>query len=360
MYPKVVIDLEKLSHNANWLSRMAAERGVTELAFVTKVFCADGEMVGTIAASPCRYLADSRVENLARSGGMGKERILLRLPMPSQAEEVVRAAEISFNSELATLRALSRAAAEAGRVHKVVLMIDLGDLREGIFFQNEALVLETAAMVEADAHLELFGTAFNLTCYGSVLPSEENLAAFLAVTEKIEKQIGRQLPFISGGNSSSIPLLLAGKMPGRINNLRLGEALVLGRETAYGAGLDGMYGDAVRLEAEVVEVQVKPSYPIGEIGVNAFGERGTYTDIGPRRRAIAAIGRQDMDCDSLRPLQKGVSVVGASSDHLIVDVTDCEKTVEVGDVLSFTMTYGGLLRGFTSGYVGRAYEHGAR
>lgn len=360
MYPKVVIDLEKLSHNANWLSRMCNERGVTELAFVTKVFCADETMVKTIAASPCRYLADSRVENLARSGGMGKERILLRLPMPSQAEEVVRAAEISFNSEQATLRALSRAAAEAGRVHKVVLMIDLGDLREGIFFQNEALVLETAEMVERDAHLELFGTAFNLTCYGSVLPSEENLAAFLAVTEKIEKQIGRQLPFISGGNSSSIPLLLAGKMPGRINNLRLGEALVLGRETAYGADLDGMYGDAVRLEAEVVEVQVKPSYPIGEIGVNAFGERGTYTDIGPRRRAIAAIGRQDMDCDSLRPLQKGVSVVGASSDHLIVDVTDCEKTVEVGDVLSFTMTYGGLLRGFTSGYVGRAYEHAAR
>jgi predicted amino acid racemase len=145
-------------------------------------------------------------------------------------------------------------------------------------------------------------------------------------------------------------------MPGRVNNLRLGEALVLGRETAYGADLDGMYGDAVRLEAEVVEVQVKPSYPIGEIGVNAFGERGSYTDIGPRRRAIAAIGRQDMDCDSLRPALAGVTVVGSSSDHLILDVTDCEKPVEVGDALSFTMTYGGLLRGFTSGYVGRSYE----
>lgn len=357
MYPQVVIDLEKLSHNAHQLSRMAAERGVTELAFVTKVFCADTEMVRTIAASPCRYLADSRVENLARSGGMGKERILLRLPMPSQAAEVVRAAEISFNSEQAALRALSQAAREAGLVHKVVLMIDLGDLREGIFFQNEALLLETAAMAEADPNLELFGTAFNLTCYGSVLPSEENLAAFLEMTEKIEKQIGRRLPFISGGNSSSIPLLLAGKMPGRVNNLRLGEALVLGRETAYGADLDGMYSDAVRLEAEVAEVQVKPSYPIGEIGVNAFGERGSYTDIGPRRRAIAAIGRQDMDCDSLRPVQAGVTVVGASSDHLILDVTDCEKPVEVGDALSFTMTYGGLLRGFTSGYVGRSYEH---
>lgn len=360
MYPRLAIDLKKLEHNARELCRRAGERGVTDIAFVTKVFTADRRMVEAVAKSGCRYLADSRTQNLTTYGDLGKERILLRVAMPSEAEAVVAHAEISFQSEQKTLRALEAAAERAGKRHKVVLMIDLGDLREGIFFQNEALVLETAAMVEADAHLELFGTAFNLTCYGSVLPSEENLAAFLAVTEKIEKQIGRQLPFISGGNSSSIPLLLAGKMPGRINNLRLGEALVLGRETAYGADLDGMYGDAVRLEAEVVEVQVKPSYPIGEIGVNAFGERGTYTDIGPRRRAIAAIGRQDMDCDSLRPLQKGVSVVGASSDHLIVDVTDCEKTVEVGDVLSFTMTYGGLLRGFTSGYVGRAYEHGAR
>lgn len=355
MYPRLVIDLEKLAHNASHLSRLAGERGITELAFVTKVFCADGEMVRTVAGSPCRYLADSRIENLARSGGLGKERILLRLPMASQAEQVVKAAEISFNSEKETLLALDRAARRAGRTHRVVLMIDLGDLREGVFFQNEELLLETAALAEEAPGLELFGAAFNLTCYGAVLPSEENLRAFMEATEKIERQIGRKLPFISGGNSSSIPLLLAGKMPGRVNNLRLGEALVLGRETAYGAALPGMYGDAVRLEAEVVEVQTKPSHPIGEIGVNAFGERCSYPDLGPRRRAIAAIGRQDMDCDGLTPLQRGVSVIGASSDHLILDVTDCGNPVKAGDVLSFTMTYSGLLRGFTSSYVRRDY-----
>lgn len=356
IYPRLLIDLDRLAHNAAHLCRVTGERGITELAFVTKVFCADLEMVRVLAASPCRYLADSRIENLARCGGLGKERILLRLPMPSQADKVVQAAEISFNSEKTTLRALGKAAEKAGVRHRVVLMIDLGDLREGVFFQNENLILETAELAEQDENLELFGTAFNLTCYGSVLPSEENLAAFMAVTEMIESQIGRQLPFISGGNSSSISLLLAGKMPERVNNLRLGEALIRGRETAYGQDLPGMDNNPVILETEVVEVQTKPSYPIGEIGVNAFGERGSYTDIGPRRRAVAAIGRQDMDCDNLTPVQAGVSVVGASSDHLILDVTDCEKAVETGDILSFAMAYGGLMRGFTSGYVQRAYR----
>lgn len=356
MYPRLMIDLEKLRCNAETLCRLAGERGVSDLAFVTKVFCADEQMACVLAKSPCRYLADSRVENLKRLGGLGKERILLRLPMPSQADEVVRHAEISFNSEPATLRALSAAAKSAGKMHRVVLMIDLGDLREGIFFQNTDLILQTALEIERDPHLELFGTAFNLTCYGSVLPSAENLSAFLEITRRIEAALGRSLPFVSGGNSSSIPLLLSGKMPDGINNLRLGEALVLGRETAYGQAIEGMHHDAVTLETELVEVQIKPSYPIGEIGVNAFGERGSYTDIGPRRRAIAAIGRQDMDCGGLTPLIPGMTVVGASSDHLILDITECDVPLPVGSIVPFTMDYAGLLRGFTSRYVQRAYR----
>lgn len=356
MFPRLVIDLDKLRHNAETLCALTRERGISDLAFVTKVFCADRAMVRVLAETPCRFLADSRIENLARCEGLGKERLLLRLPMSSQAEDVVRHAEISLNSELTTLRALSAAAKRLGRTHKVVLMVDLGDLREGIFYENTELILQTAREIENDSHLELFGTAFNVTCYGSVLPTAENVGRFLAITRQIEAAIGRKLPFVSGGNSSSIPLLLSGKMPAGVNNLRLGESLVLGRETAYGADIDGMYQDAVVLEAEVVEVQTKPSYPVGEIGVNAFGEKASYTDIGERRRAIAAIGRQDTDAGGLTPLTPGVTVVGASSDHLILDVTESPEPVTVGDVLRFTMDYGALLRAFTSQYVERTYR----
>lgn len=355
MYPRLVIDLNKLRHNAETLCAIAQKQGITDLAFVTKVFCADSEMVQTLLSSPCRYLADSRVENLARYPQSSKERILLRLPMPSQAEQVVKHADISFNSEIKTLQTLSAAAEKLGKPHKVVLMIDMGDLREGVFYKNTDLILQTAKMIEKDPFLILYGTAFNLTCYGSVLPSEENISAFLSVTRRIEEQIGRRLDFISGGNSSSIPLLLQGENSFGVNNLRLGESLILGRETAYGADLKVLYQDVVTLEAELVEVQEKPSYPEGQIGVNAFGEAMQYTDIGIRRRAIAAIGRQDMECTGLVPLDPGVSVVGASSDHLILDITDSEKPLEVGDRVRFTMDYAGLLKGFTSSYIDRYY-----
>lgn len=356
MYPRLLIDLGKLRHNGEALCRLAAERGVADLAFVTKVFCADGEIARTLAETPCRYLADSRIENLEKLAGLGKDRILLRLPMPSQAEAVVRSAEISFNSEPATLRALSAAAEKAGKIHRVVLMIDLGDLREGIFFENREAIFAAAEQVEADPWLELLGAAFNLTCYGSVLPSVENLSVFLGLVREMEERIGRRLSFVSGGNSSSLPLLLSGEMPEGVTNLRLGEAVALGRETAYGQALEGLFQDAVCLEAELVEVQTKPSYPVGEIGVNAFGERGSYVDLGPRRRAIAAIGRQDMECGGLRPMIPGVTIVGASSDHLILDITQSSQALAVGDVVPFALDYGGLLRGFTSPYVQRAYR----
>lgn len=139
------------------------------------------------------------------------------------------------------------------------------------------------------------------------------------------------------------------------NNLRLGAALILGRETAYGRNINGLYQDVVTLEAELIEVQTKPSYPLGQIGVNAFGKQVQYVDKGIRRRAIAAIGRQDMDRDGLCPLDPGVSIVGASSDHLILDVTETALPLQVGSTPRFTMDYATILRGFTSNYVKRKY-----
>lgn len=104
-----------------------------------------------------------------------------------------------------------------------------------------------------------------------------------------------------------------------------------------------------------MEVQTKPSYPVGITALNAFGEKACCSDIGVRRRAIAAIGRQDTNCVGLGPRMPGITVVGARSDHLILDVTQSAEPVAVGNVLRFNMDYGTLLRGFTSQYVGRTY-----
>lgn len=353
MYPTLVIDLNKLKNNARELISMTSRFGI-EPAFVTKVFCADKRMTQALEELPFPIFADSRLENLERIGETNKLKMLLRLPQLSRAADTVRIADISLCSERKTLEALNAAAIAHKKPHKVVLMVDVGDLREGIFYKNEDMILGTASYIASADGLELFGIGCNLTCYGAILPDEHNMSALVGVADMIERQLGFALPIVSAGNSSAIPMLLAGELPARVNNLRLGESLVLGRETAYEQDLPNMHGDAVLFRAEIIELMQKPSLPEGQSGVNAFGERLTFEDKGIRRRAIIAAGRQDVDPDGLVPLHGGVSLIGSSSDHIILDITDAEE-LKLGDTVDFKMTYSAVLRSFTSAYVGREY-----
>lgn len=354
MYPCVKIDLDKLARNAAALRGLLARNGIS-MAAVTKVFCADPRIVEVLVGCGADILADSRLENIESYAHAGPRKMLLRLPSPAIAERVVGSCDISLNSEIATIAALAAAAEKAGKKHGVTLMVDLGDLREGVYHSNEELLLRTAEFVLSKKSLNFMGIGVNLTCYGSVLPTESNMQALLHIAGRLRARFGAGLDFVSGGNSSSLYLLENGKMPKGITNLRLGESIVRGVETAFGKPFAGLETDAIVLEAEVLEIMEKPSYPEGEIGINAFGEKIHYTDIGIRRRAIVGVGRQDVDHESLGCLMPGAAIVGASSDHLIVDVTDAGKCLAVGDVLSFTLTYGAVLSCFTSRYVGRQY-----
>jgi len=345
MYPRLIIDLKKFKHNASTLLKLCHSKGVS-VAAVTKVFCADPEMVKVLCELDFEFLADSRLENIeAYPKDHNKRTMLLRLPAISEAARVVQSCDISLNSEISTLKALASAATKR---HGIILMIDLGDLREGIFHENAKLITEAINFIEEQENLLLEGLGVNLTCYGSVLPTNENL-------QKLCDLAHDNVKIISGGNSSSLYLLENGKMPSEINNLRLGESIVRGVETAFGKPFPGLEQDVITLEAEIIELMEKPSMPEGQIGINAFGETIQYEDIGIRKRAILAIGRQDMDCEGLECSDPAISVIGSSSDHLIVDVTDSKKSLQVGDILTFKLTYGAILAGFTSKYLKRKH-----
>jgi len=293
-------------------------------------------------------LGDSRLENLARLEDLPVPRLLLRLPMPSQAGDVVRHAEMSLNTELKTLQALGRAAQERKKTHGVILMLELGDLREGLPLEQ---VPGTAREIRRIPGLRLLGVGANLTCYGGILPDPKNLGVLVETALALENRLGSPMELISGGNSSSLHLLLQGKLPRGINHLRLGEALLLGRETAFGRPLPGTCPDAFTLEAEVIEAREKPSLPWGERGLDAFGQRPEFRDRGLRSRAILALGRQDVHPEHLTPLDPGVFILGASSDHLLLDVTEGKGTYGVGDRAAFRPSYAGLLQLMTSPYV---------
>jgi len=230
-------------------------------------------------------------------------------------------------------------------------MVDLGDLREGVWPDG---VAELAHCARGLSHLSVRGVGTNLACYGGVKPTPENMQLLLEARDVVAEVLGYRPPLVSGGNSASWQLLESGGLPGDVNELRIGEALFLGTESIDRTQIEGTVPDAFTLCAEVIESQVKPSVPIGELGENAFGEKPKFEDRGWRRRAIVAVGRQDVVPEGLRPELHGVEVIGASSDHMILDVEDAPGEVKIGDVLRFTvLSYAGLLAVFTSNYVAK-------
>ncbi|WP_326909698.1 ornithine racemase Orr [Sedimentibacter sp. MB31-C6] len=354
MFPRLVIDLNKIKNNLDKITEIVKGAGCS-LMIVTKGYCADLEIYKILEDSKIDYLADSRIQNLKNYVNSKKEKVLLRLPMGSEADDVVRFADISLNSEIKTIQKLNDAAERQGKKHKVLLMIDLGDLREGIFYKNEDEIYQTVEEILKFNNIDFFGLGVNLTCYGAVIPKNENLSVLVDTAHKIEKRFNVKLEMISGGNSSSVYLIERNELPKEINNLRVGEAFLLGNETAYSNMLEGFCDDAFVLEAEIIELKEKQSVPIGETGVDAFGNKPVYEDRGIIKRAIIAVGRQDIDSDNLHPIDSKIDILGASSDHLILDVTESDKNYKVGDIVNFKLSYSSLLRATTSSYVDKKY-----
>jgi predicted amino acid racemase len=353
VFPALVIDTEKLRRNLETVTRTVKDAGASVM-IVTKCFCADEGIVRMLLASPdLDYLADSRIQNIKTYSGKGKETVLLRLPQRYEIRDLIRYADISFNSEVSTLELLNGEAERQNRLHKIVLMIDLGDLREGLYYTEDKKIFSALETILNLKYLRFHGIACNLTCYGAVIPKKDNLSILSGWAERIREKFDTGPLLVSGGNSSSYYLAERNELPDGINNLRLGEAFILGRETAYGSRIKNTFSDAITLEAQIIEVQTKASVPEGESGVDAFGERPVFRNRGKIKRALLALGRQDVDPGGLAPSDPGIDVLGASSDHLILDVSGADREYSVGDAVRFKLSYGAALRAFTSKYVHR-------
>jgi len=348
----VTVDLGKIRDNAH---RVVTHLPGIDVVAVTKVTCGSPEVGAALLAGGAVALGESRLENAERlrAAGVTAPIWLLRAPVPGLAGEAVRLTEISLESELETVVALDRAGGRQSRRHGIVAMVDLGDLREGMM--PVALPAFVAA-VEPLRHVDLVGVGVNLTCYGAIVPDEDNLGRLAALAADVERLTGRALRYVSGGNSGSIGMVTRGCMPPAVNTLRIGETIVLGVDTLTREPTLDLHLDAITVSAPVIECQVKPSLPIGTSAQDAFGNRPTFADHGERRRAICALGRQDAPPDGLRPVDPRVQVLGASSDHLILDVEDLQRPPALGDAVVFVPNYAATLQLFTSPYVHKVFS----
>lgn len=351
--PFLTIDLEIISANARAVVDFCSRHAVA-VAGVTKGVCGDPAVAWAMLRGGVTMIADSRISNLRRLRKAGIEGpiMLLRLPALGDVDDVAELADVSLNSELTVMTALGEAAIARGIAHDVIVMVDLGDLREGVWPDDLIPFVAEARQVPG---IRIVGLGTNLACFAGVAPSAENMARMVDLANAVEQDHGLDLPWISGMNSSALDLMVSGDMPARVNHARIGEAILLGRETTHRKPWPGTRPDAFRLHAEILELKTKPSLPAGPRSEDAFGHIPEFKDRGSRLKALLNIGREDVTLDGLVPLLAGVDIIGGSSGYLVLDVENADQKLRVGDALAFTPTYGALLAAMTSPYVEKRY-----
>ncbi len=354
--PYLTIDLAKIEHNARTIVSLCQNHGI-QVAGVTKVVCGYPPVAKAMLHGGVTMLADSRLENIQhmQDAGIAASYMLLRLPPLSGVDEVVAAVDVSLNSEAIVLEGLSEAANKHNSKHAVILMLDFGDLREGVW---PNALMSLVNQVATYPGIRITGLGTNLACFGGVLPTAENMQQLVDLAEGIERKFDMELKWISGINSSGLKLIASGQMPRRVNHARIGEAILLGRETIHRQPWPDTYQDAFILHAEVLELKRKPSVPVGERSEDAFGHRPRFEERGEILRALVNIGREDVDVAGISAIDSRMQILGASSGYLVLDATADEKSIRVGDELAFSLNYSALLRVMTSAYVKKCPLHG--
>ncbi|WP_084631066.1 alanine/ornithine racemase family PLP-dependent enzyme [Demequina aestuarii] len=350
--PRIEVDLAAIEHNARTLVARLAPTGIT-VTGVTKATLGSPQVARAMLRGGVTRLADSRIENLERlrRSGITAPLTLLRSPAPAQAPRAILAADVSLVSDIDVVRSLAEAARAVGGGHGVVLMVELGDLREGLM---PGELLTTARQVAAVDGVKLVGVGANLACLSGVIPGAEQMRDLSALASLVSTRLGLPDLRVSGGNSANLPWALGRGPVGAVNDLRLGEAMLLGLDPLTALPIDGLRTDAFTVVGAVIESREKPTAPWGELAPIAAraahaGQSAPAVRAGRARRiqTIVALGRQDSDPDGLTA-PAGASVLGATSDHLVLETS---TVIAAGTEMRFGVDYGALLRAMASPFV---------
>lgn len=352
-YPQIDIYTTKIKENGEILKERLSKKGI-ELTAVVKGFAGDLNLFNVLEEAGIESIADSRIENIKkfRKSGYKGETMMLRIPMPSEIKELIPYIDSSLISEAKTAALFSKELLNFEKEVDLIVMVDIGDRREGILAEN---LLELAQKIEKLPRVNLKGIGTNLGCFAGIIPDIKNTERLINIKKKLEENLGRKLEILSAGNTATLRLIANDSLSKEINNLRLGEAILLGTDIINESLIAGLNHYNFRLQAEIVELKTKPSNPKGKLAFGGRGRGQKIKDQGLRQRAILAVGKQDIDYKGLYPLKSGIELLGASSDHLITDITEVDEKVEVGDILTFKMNYSAVLRAMTSNYINKNY-----
>jgi predicted amino acid racemase len=343
---------DRLLQNYGRLNSLFTKNGIA-WGIVTKLVCGNRDYLKEILSLGIREVHDSRISNLKAIKQLDPEiqTVYIKPPPKKSIAAVVTYADVSLNTELSTIRALSEEAGRQNRLHKVIIMIEMGDLREGVMRDD---LLDFYHQVFGLPHIQIIGLGTNLNCLHGVMPSADKLIQLSLYKQLIDLRFNIDIPWVSGGTTVTLPLLIRGDLPVGINHFRIGEALYFGADLFTGGVIEGMRDDVFELYTEILEIQEKPMLPSGELGVDPMGR---MLQIDPRLigktsyRAILDIGYLDVNPEFLLPTDESIRIVDASSDMLVVDVGQNPSHLKVGDEVRFGLKYMGALGIMNSRYI---------
>lgn len=348
----VTLNSTKLKHNFTFLNTLFQNNSI-EWGVVTKLLCGNKLYIQELLNLGVQEIHDSRVSNLRAAKQLDPNitTCYIKPPAKRSIKSIVTYADVSLNTELATIKLLSAEAQKQNKTHKIIIMIELGDLREGVLGEQ---LLDFYEQVFNLPNIDVIGLGANLNCLSGVMPSTDKMIQLCLYEQLIEAKFNRRIPFVSGGTSVVIPLLLTKQVPKGINHFRVGEMLYFGNNLFTGEPMEGMESDVIKLYAEIIELSTKPVVPIGQLEANPSGE---VFEIDPNDygktalRGILDLGLLDISTEFLIPCDKGISISGASSDMLIVDFENADKDYQVGDLVEFNLKYMGALGLLNSNYI---------
>ncbi len=348
----ITLNKSKLLYNYQYLDDLFSKSGV-KWAVVAKVLCGDETFLREVLDMNPSQICDSRVSNLKAIKSLNPdiETIYIKPAPNGSIDEIVEYADISFNTDLETIKLLSEEALKQNKIHKIVIMVELGELREGVIRED---LTEFYKQVINLPNIKIIGLGTNLTCMYGVLPNQDKLIQLSLYKELLELKFNHPIPYLSGGASVTIPLILNDSMPKTINHFRIGETLFMGTNAYDGGVYENLKQNIFELHAEIIELYEKPMMPEGDIGINMTGEKVEFNpewENSVNYRAIIDLGLLDIDSEHITPVWKEIELVGASSDMIVFDLGNNKRGLKVGDTIPFHMDYMGILRIMNSNYV---------
>ena len=349
---------DRLKDNYKFLDTIFSSRNI-EWGIVSKLLCGNEIYLKEVISLGTTEIHDSRVSNLRKIKQLAPDiqTVYIKPPAKRSIDEIVEFADVSFNTEIYTIKLLSEAAQKQNKVHKIIIMIEMGDLREGVM--GEDLITFYGEVLKLP-NIEIRGIGTNLNCLNGVMPTQDKLIQLSLYKQLIEAKFGITIPWVSGGTSVAIPLILRNARPMAVNHFRVGEALFFGKDIFTGLTIEGMHDNVFKLFAEIIEITEKPDVPVGELGENVAGNINTsddYPDLNNYSlRAILDIGLLDMQPQYLEAVDPHITIFDASSDMLVIDITNSATKYKVGDLVTFKIKYMGALYLLNSDYIGKFVE----